>query len=198
MNCKNCQTPVPPIFAQALLDNKCPACGKEILDKQGFKEMLQMRKQLAGLDLDARMTTTIAAALSEKYDLVPKGSRVADGYGEAIGSAEVVAEEPEVVEEQPDLEAELRAKAFREAKKQRSQQIISEWGMNNSSFASKRGGEEEFEEVEEIDEDEEIGLLEEPPPMFVGSRSKAAEREARLAASEQRRSSGAFMVRRAD
>ena len=197
MKCKTCQTTVPPVFAQALLDNSCPACGKEILGKQGFKEMLEMRKQLAILDLDSRTTTTIAAALSEKFDLIVKGSR--DGYGELVVQAAVEEEIEE--EEQADIEAELRERALREAKRQRGQQIVAEWGLNNGQqFVNKKGAkakiQEEFEDFDEAEEEEEELDLEQPP-IFAGSGgTKAAERAARLAAAEQMRNSGVFRVQR--
>ena len=209
MKCKTCQTPVPPVFAQALLDNSCPACGKEILGPQGFKAMMQMRKQLAVLDLESRITTTIAAALSEKFDLVPKSSRP-DGYGEFVGLKETSDEdaseapieaEPVEVEEISDeeLERQIRERALKDAKRQRNQKIVSEWGMDKGANFVKKGRkqpstEEEFDEGYD-DEEEEIDL--ESPPVFVSSSgAKAAERAARLAAAEERRNSGAFMVRR--
>lgn len=201
MKCKTCQTIVPPVFAQALLDNSCPACGKEILGQQGFREMMQMRKQLSSLELESRMATTIAAALSEKFDLVPKGSRNQDGYGELTGLAE--ATEAATDEPPVDEERQLRERALREAKKQRNQQIVSEWGMDKGQFINKKGqkvaSSTEVEEFDESYEDDEPLDLDVPPPPFMGSGgTKAAERAARLAAAEQARNSGAFMVRRRD
>src|SRR4051812_31038394 len=81
MKCRSCGVEVAPIFASALMQNKCPACGKEIMTGREFKEMLRFKGLLAGLQLDDKLLVTIAAALSTKFDLLPKKL---DGYGEVM------------------------------------------------------------------------------------------------------------------
>ena len=205
MKCRNCQVEVPPTFAKALIDNRCPACGKEIMGNADFKEMLQLRKMLGGLQLDEKTIITIAAALSSRFDLVPKETR--DGYGaEAADPTTVSADEEEQEELSPEnklrQQAYLAAKREREAEEERA--VIEDWGLEHGEYsgAASRGkpiknGSSEFDGMFEDTglPDSEFDAMP-PTPFKSGNQQLAAERSIRLARAEALRNSGGF--RRSD
>lgn len=75
MKCMNCQAAIPPTFAKAIMDNSCPACGREILSANDFRELLRIRGLLQDLDLEENVVVSVAAAISQKFDLVVKGQK---------------------------------------------------------------------------------------------------------------------------
>lgn len=140
--CKNCGVDVPPVFASALMGNKCPACGKEIMTGADFKEMRAFCRNLAGLGLDEKLVVTISAALSEKFDLVPKGKA-----GE-VPHASATTVEPEVAPKIQDKfahidemldEQKIRDKLFKEAQQARDAESeaaeAADWGLQETSDA---------------------------------------------------------------
>lgn len=221
MKCRNCSVEVSPIFASALVQNKCPACGKEIMSGKEFKEMLRFRGLLSGLQLDDKLIITIAAALSTKFDLVPKAT---DGYGEIITNITLPEKLP--MDDQSIRERALQA-ALQSTNKQRkpafkpgfsrtaqreipeedtdtpeAQQAIRDWGLENGQEAvfngkpsrNKTPPPQELVALFENSGPPDISNLESDP---FANRQLEADRLARLAKSDAARSdSGTFKVRR--
>lgn len=211
MKCRSCQIDVPPTFTKALIDNRCPACGKEIMGGADFREMLQLQKLLNGLQLDEKSVIMIAAALSSKFDLVPKSSRAkeqAASPAEDVVSVESV-EVSEAQEEDDSASAEekIRRKAFLQAQKERQEAedkaLVDEWGLDRGEFSGAAGRTGPPPKANPAF----VGMFEDspgdfealPPPPFVSNNNKMiADREIRLAKAEAARNSGSFMVSRRD
>lgn len=75
MKCVSCEIEVSSNFVSSIEENKCPACGKELLPSSEYNKLFSLRKQLIGLDLglEKRDLTKISAAITSKFDLWPKG-----------------------------------------------------------------------------------------------------------------------------
>lgn len=74
MKCVSCSIDVSPNFVIAIMDNKCPACGKQLIEGSSYKKLLVLRKQLSSLNLgvDDNVVIKISAAISSKFELWPK------------------------------------------------------------------------------------------------------------------------------
>jgi len=134
----NCNVPVPPNFAKAIIDNVCPACGKDILGPSEFRELIKTKSLLQDLAIDDNMKISVSAVISQRYDLVPKGTaRRPDGLPseEEIDATEGLSDEEKT-----------RLKALREAqaaiKNKQDGAIVKEWGMDHGQFGSEGGGSE--------------------------------------------------------
>jgi hypothetical protein len=199
--CKTCGIDVPPTYSRALQDNKCPACGKEIMTGREFKELLQVRKQLEGLQLEDKLITTIAAALSVKFDLVPKGQRPADEPAE-VKKEEIEDDMAGLTEEQKVRERALRA-AQKAREEEEDRAAVAEWGLDKAPLGStpaRKGSVKPPQEfVEMFGDSSLISLDDVPPDAFAsgGNPAKNSERMIRLQKSEALRKDGSQMsVRR--
>lgn len=205
--CKDCGTEVPPTFAQALMDNRCPACGKPIMSGIEFAELRQVRATLAGLHLDERLTITIAAAISSKFDLVPKGSALTVQAATAATQPEPAPEDDMagLTEEQKTRERALRA-AQRQREEDEEKQAIAEWGLDKvaNQVGAKKAQTQGLklpmpppEFVELFGELPVVGEVPDEAFLSGGNPMKAADRMARLAKLEANRNDGSkFKVRR--
>ena len=72
MKCESCKEDVSPKYVAAIRDNKCPACGGGLLDDVDHKRIFKVKAQLVGLGIDDNTLFSVAAALSEKFTLVPR------------------------------------------------------------------------------------------------------------------------------
>jgi len=200
--CRNCNIEVPPTFARALIDNKCPACGKEIMSGKDFSELRQARKMLEGMQLDDKLLVTIAAAISSKFDLVPKGERKQES--EVVVVAEVEDAMAGMTEEQKVRERALQA-AQKQREKEEDDKAVAEWGLDKAPIGSvdfkkvaKRAPPPQ--ELVELFEEDIMPMDDMPPEGFVSNNSqKNAERMARLAKAEALRSNNSqFKVNRSE
>jgi hypothetical protein len=78
MQCISCTTEVSPNFVAAIAENKCPACGKQLMDTGDYKKIFALKKLLSTLSLGLNDPTLIklAAAISSKFELWPKDSTI--------------------------------------------------------------------------------------------------------------------------
>lgn len=76
MQCVSCSMEVSPNFVAAIAENKCPACGKQLLDTSDYKKIFALKKLLSalGLGLADPMLVKLAAAINSKFELWPKES----------------------------------------------------------------------------------------------------------------------------
>jgi hypothetical protein len=76
MNCVNCGVKVSPNFVAAIIENRCPACGQQLMDGAEYKKLTALRKQLVplGLGLDDATLTKVAAAITSRFELWPRDS----------------------------------------------------------------------------------------------------------------------------
>lgn len=76
MQCISCNTEVSPNFVAAIAENKCPACGKQLLDTSDYKKIFALKKLLSGLNLGLAdpMLVKLSAAINSKFELWPKES----------------------------------------------------------------------------------------------------------------------------
>lgn len=72
MKCKSCSVAVSPQFAVAITDNRCPACGNRMMSDVSHRNVFNVVEQLGELGLDKKNLVGIAAAISSKYNLVPR------------------------------------------------------------------------------------------------------------------------------
>ena len=135
MKCANCEIAISPAFAKAIMDNQCPACGKEILKDEDFRELLRIRSLLQDLDLGDGVVVSVSAAISQKYDLVPKGSRNA--------MARLPTEEEIETMSGLNEEEKVRLRALQAAQIERraeaEAELIKEWGLDHGQIGA--GGE---------------------------------------------------------
>jgi hypothetical protein len=78
MKCESCKEDVSPKYVAAIRDNKCPACGGGLLDDVDHKRIFKVKAQLVGLGIDDNTLFSVAAALSEKFTLVPRDLLLSD------------------------------------------------------------------------------------------------------------------------
>lgn len=76
MNCISCKMEVSPNFVAAIAENKCPACGKQLLDTSDYKKIFALKKLLSALNLGLAdpMLVKLSAAINSKFELWPKES----------------------------------------------------------------------------------------------------------------------------
>lgn len=86
MQCVSCTTEVSPNFVAAIAENKCPACGKQLMDTGDYKKIFALKKLLSTLSLGLNDSTLIklAAAISSKFELWPKDTASPAQPSEAI------------------------------------------------------------------------------------------------------------------
>lgn len=74
MECVSCEMEVSPSFVSAIAENKCPACGKQLMDSGEYKKIFALKKLLSGLSLGLEDSTLVklSAAISSKFELWPK------------------------------------------------------------------------------------------------------------------------------
>lgn len=74
MKCVSCGIEVSSNFVAAIIDNKCPACGNQLMDGSEYQKLFALRKQLVPLDLglDEQVLTKIAAAITSRFELWPR------------------------------------------------------------------------------------------------------------------------------
>lgn len=74
MKCISCGIEVSSNFVAAIIDNRCPACGNQLMDGSEYQKLFALRKQLLplGLGLDENTLTKIAAAITSRFELWPK------------------------------------------------------------------------------------------------------------------------------
>jgi hypothetical protein len=112
------------------MDNACPACGKEILGGNDFRELMRVRGFLQDLELDEGTIVSVAAAISQKYDLVAKSERKPSNRlptPEEIDSLDGLDEE-----ERARLRA-LRAAQI-ERKAEEDARAVREWGLDQGTL----------------------------------------------------------------
>lgn len=202
MKCKSCDTEVPPVFARALIDNKCPACGKEIMSGKDFRELVQLKNMLGNIGLSEKDIIMVAAALANKFDLVPKGSKP------------VMPEKPA----EPDFsglseEERMREMALLAAKKEleaaEEKEIVKSWGLDKvtltaaveakANMNSKKMVDNEYTSLFDsgIDPDVENYMANPLLPAPASDNTKDFDRMERLArAAAKRESDDGFRVRR--
>lgn len=78
MKCESCKEDVSPKYVAAIRDNKCPACGGGLLDDVDHRRIFKVKAQLVGLGIDDNTLFSVAAALSEKFTLVPRDLLLSD------------------------------------------------------------------------------------------------------------------------
>lgn len=139
MKCINCEINIPPTYSKAILENLCPACGKEILSANDFRELMRVRGLLQDLELDSGLVVTAAAAISQKYDLVPKGSREKARQTRLPTEKEIDGLEGLNEEERLRLKALAAAQADQRARQDEA--IIKEWGMDHGQLGAGPDGE---------------------------------------------------------
>lgn len=126
MRCQSCKVEVPPKFAKAIMDNACPACGKEIFSTNDFRELLRVKMILSESGLEENLSVSVAAAISQKYDLIVKG--LVRPKSDAQPDPE---QEPSTdgltTEEKTKLQELYNAKKAAEEKEEKA--IINEWGL---------------------------------------------------------------------
>ena len=137
MKCNNCTVPVPPAFTKALVDNECPACGKEIMGATLFKEFESVRAMLmdADSDVDEATLVKVAALISGKYELVPRGAGGVRRFThKGVQRSEPIDEE-EFEEGLASLSPEEQAKiiALRKAEHEKT---VQEWGLNHGGLGA--------------------------------------------------------------
>lgn len=130
MKCNSCGVQVPPAFTKALMDNLCPACGKEILTALDFKELIRVKTILQEAGLEEGILVSVAASISQKYDLVVRGShKVKPPSIEDIDATEGLSDE-----ERTRLKAMYAAK--QEHKDKEDARIREEWGLEEGQMAT--------------------------------------------------------------
>lgn len=72
MKCINCKVDVSPKFVAAISQNRCPACGKDLMSINTYKKIKTVKNQIKELGFDEGQLIGIAAALATKFTLVPK------------------------------------------------------------------------------------------------------------------------------
>lgn len=72
MKCVNCSIEVSPNFVASIMDNKCPACGQQLMEGTEYKKLIALKKQLIPLGLDENMLTKVAAAVTSRFELIPR------------------------------------------------------------------------------------------------------------------------------
>lgn len=70
----------------AIAENKCPACGKQLMDTGDYKKIFALKKLLSSLSLGLNDPTLIklAAAISSKFELWPKDAAAPTQPSEAV------------------------------------------------------------------------------------------------------------------
>lgn len=134
MKCSSCSVDVPPTFSKAIMDNICPACGKEIFRPAEFKELLKVKDILKDAGLDDKITVSTAAILSSKYDIILKTQSVSRRVQPALTKEEIDATEGLSEEERMRLRAQYAAE--QENKVKMAAQIKAEWGLNHGDMVS--------------------------------------------------------------
>lgn len=73
----------------AIAENKCPACGKQLMDTGDYKKIFALKKLLSTLSLGLNDPTLIklAAAISSKFELWPKDVTMPNQPNEAVTAA---------------------------------------------------------------------------------------------------------------
>lgn len=74
MQCVTCSMEVSPNFVAAIAENKCPACGKQLMDSGDYKKIFALKKLLGTLSLGLAdpVLVKLSAAISSKFELWPK------------------------------------------------------------------------------------------------------------------------------
>ena len=74
MKCINCNVAVSPNFVAAIIENKCPACGQQMMDGLAYNELMVLRKEMVPLNLglDESALTKIAAAITSRFKVWPR------------------------------------------------------------------------------------------------------------------------------
>jgi hypothetical protein len=101
MKCVNCSIEVSPSFVACIIENRCPACGQQLMDGSEYKKLMALRKQLVplGLGLDESTLTKVAAAITSRFELWPRDSVSAGSPSAPVVQPDVVAQEPMQVQE---------------------------------------------------------------------------------------------------
>jgi len=97
MKCVSCEIEVSPNFVAAISDNRCPACGGQLMDGSEYKKLFALKKQLVPLDLGIESDTLvkISAAILSKFDLWPRDITASTSVEEGDDSLE---EAPQIEE----------------------------------------------------------------------------------------------------
>lgn len=153
MKCKSCEAQVPPNFIAAIADNRCPACGKQLLSDNAYKNIFKVKKQISDLGFDDSILLGIAAALASKFTLVPKSLSL-----ETDGDTE-----PEVQIEDDDEDFEDVDVSRHQSKPMTSRRIPNVKGMSPKTAmriqqAGKKSPMEEAEELADVSPEEEAAL----------------------------------------
>jgi DNA-directed RNA polymerase subunit RPC12/RpoP len=92
MKCQKCSEEISPKFVSSIKNNSCPACGGRLLSDTEHKRIFKIKSQLAGLGLDDNTMFSVAAALSEKFTLVPRDLLLTNNKKETEGESPVESE----------------------------------------------------------------------------------------------------------
>lgn len=197
MKCMNCEISVSPAFTKAIMDNLCPACGKEILGGNAFRELMRIRGLLQDLDLDEKSVVSAAAVISQKYDLVPKGSRKA---AEPLPTEEEIEQMDGLSEEEKVRLRALQA-AQEERKTEEEERIRKEWGMEygqlGASLDSKPKGPVD-PDMASLFDDATVMESDMPDPLPARQQNKNRNDERLLRAEALKADPGRFKVMRAE
>lgn len=122
MKCVNCNTQISPNLVVAIVENRCPACGQQLMDGSEYQKLMALRKQLTplGLGLDDSALTRVAAAITSKFDLWPRAASEDSGEPASPPMPEVPMQAPTPPQEpnvRPKAPKPIRPKNQHEAEK---------------------------------------------------------------------------------
>lgn len=141
MKCMQCNIDVSPGYTKALNENTCPACGGEIMSKALYQEFTTIKESLSGSEVTDSDLVKVAALISGKYRLVPRGANPGPATGQRFqhkGVSRVGDGGAELDERDADLEGlppevQAREKALRDAEEEK---LASEWGLDKGELSA--------------------------------------------------------------
>ena len=119
MKCFNCKIEIPQVFGFALSQNKCPACGKEILDEETRALKSDMINYIGNsITLKPETLDKLSMMLISRYDIqgISSGSidqQIINTRKQMIQEASMEIQEPEVYDTDKEIEK-LQEKRNRE------------------------------------------------------------------------------------
>lgn len=120
MKCVNCSVNVSPDFIAAIIENRCPACGQQLMDGGEYQKLMALKKQLAplGLGLEENELTKVSAAIMSKFDIWPRSGEE-EKVVKSVVQIATPQPEPEVLPESmpPRAPKPIKPKNVQEAQK---------------------------------------------------------------------------------
>lgn len=116
MKCVNCSVDVSPDFVAAIVENRCPACGQQLMDGAEYQKLMVLKKQLAPLNLglEESQLTKVSAAIMSKFDIWPRTEQ-----NEVVTKPVVqkATPQPEVSQTKPPAPKPIKPKSVQDAQK---------------------------------------------------------------------------------